>query len=413
MDVIIDNRVRSVTFQKKIDIEKDTFEFYFKVEGEFNFVAGQYAWLQFDRLKYTDLKGDRRAFSILNSQNVENTISFLCRIGTSGFKKTMLELKEGDKANVIGPFGHSFCFPEEKNENLVLISSGVGIAPFLSLVRYATQSNLNKKIQLLSFHLKDKGILYKTELETLSNQNKNLKVSHIQDAVDSKLFKSVVEKKSIYYISGTQFFVNQVCTSLKSLGVSEKDMRFENFFPTDEASHMLSLMFQKESLHIDDKESILFAGIQDSSHHLIITDKNGVILFANNSAQKITGFSFEEMKGNTPRLWGGLMNKEFYKKIWTSKLAGNIIDEEIVNRRKNGEIYYVISHISPIKNIQGEVIGFIATEEDITSIKKQEEILKQANFDLQRFSTMTADREIKMIELKKEIKELQKKLNEK
>ena len=207
--------------------------------------------------------------------------------------------------------------------------------------------------------------------------------------------------------------MNQACASLKSLGVSEKDMRFENFFPTDEASHMLSLMFQKESLHTDDKESILFAGIQDSSHHLIITDKNGVILFANKSAQKITGFSFEEMKGNTPRLWGGLMSKEFYKKLWTSKLAGNIIDEEIINRRKNGEIYYVISHISPIKNIKGEVIGFIATEEDITPIKKQEENLKQANSDLQRFSSMTADREIKMIELKKEIMELRKKLNEK
>jgi hypothetical protein len=108
------------------------------------------------------------------------------------------------------------------------------------------------------------------------------------------------------------------------------------------------------------------------------------------------------MLGNTPRLWGGLMDPDFYKKLWfTKKIDNQSFSGEITNRRKNGEIYIAQATISPIINEKGKTIGFIGTEEDIT---KQKETFE----DLQRFNKLTVDRELKMIELKKEIEELKK-----
>jgi signal transduction histidine kinase len=45
-------------------------------------------------------------------------------------------------------------------------------------------------------------------------------------------------------------------------------------------------------------------------------------------------------------------------------------DGEIINRRKNGQIYYVLAHITPIKSEMGAIVGYIGTEEDITKEKE-------------------------------------------
>lgn len=60
----------------------------------------------------------------------------------------------------------------------------------------------------------------------------------------------------------------------------------------------------------------LYSAIDTSTNHIILTDIDGKITYANKAAQTITGYSFDEMKGKTPRLWGGLMSGEFYKNLW-------------------------------------------------------------------------------------------------
>jgi len=54
-----------------------------------------------------------------------------------------------------------------------------------------------------------------------------------------------------------------------------------------------------------EKLGIFKQAIESTSDHVVITDENGVILFANKSSQRITGFSSKDMLGNTPRLWRG------------------------------------------------------------------------------------------------------------
>ncbi|MFZ2205170.1 MAG: PAS domain S-box protein [Minisyncoccia bacterium] len=129
----------------------------------------------------------------------------------------------------------------------------------------------------------------------------------------------------------------------------------------------------------NDDIGIYLLALESASNHIIITDVDGSIVYANKGAQDTTGYSFEEMKGNTPRLWGALMPVSFYKNLWqTIKYDREVFSAEIKNRRKNQEEYYTIAHISPIVNTKGDLTGFVASEEDITSQKQAEINLKNS-----------------------------------
>lgn len=125
----------------------------------------------------------------------------------------------------------------------------------------------------------------------------------------------------------------------------------------------------------EQEKEFLRSAVASSTNHIILTDVSGKIIYANAAAERFTGYSRDEILGNTPRLWGGLMGKEFYEKMWhTIKDERQPFVGEIKNRRKNGEEYYAIAHISPV--IQNdELVGFLGTEEDITELKKMEQQL--------------------------------------
>lgn len=131
------------------------------------------------------------------------------------------------------------------------------------------------------------------------------------------------------------------------------------------------------------EQQLLHAAIESSTNHITITDENGKILFANTAAYTLTGYTFKEMYNQTPRLWGGLMSADFYTNLWkTIKYDKKPIVTELTNIKKSGELYTVISHISPIKQ-KDTVVGFIGTEEDITKQKVLEEKLFEQNSKIQ------------------------------
>jgi PAS domain S-box-containing protein len=121
----------------------------------------------------------------------------------------------------------------------------------------------------------------------------------------------------------------------------------------------------------------LMRAVDNSTNHIIITDKNGVILYANSAATSNTGYSLEQMLGQTPRLWGSILDHDFYKDLWNESSMRSIANKEIINRNKSGELYYVNAHISPIQDKNNLTVGYIASESNITDIKKTQ--LKLAN----------------------------------
>lgn len=128
--------------------------------------------------------------------------------------------------------------------------------------------------------------------------------------------------------------------------------------------------FQKEQASVVDLEKFKLA-VDNASDHIIITDPDGIIVYANKCAEKITGYPIKEIIGNRPSLWGKQMPKEFYEKLWRIIKEDKIVfTGELKNKRKNGEIYVAEVSISPIFNNNGDVIFFVGIERDITLLKE-------------------------------------------
>lgn len=113
---------------------------------------------------------------------------------------------------------------------------------------------------------------------------------------------------------------------------------------------------------------------------LLLTDKKGKIIYVNKVFENITGWTLEEIKGETPRiLKSGEMSDDYYKRLWAKLLSGGEWYEKIVNKKKNGDLYHAMQKIVRIED-DGKLIGYIAMQEDVTyEIKKEEKLRKEIN----------------------------------
>ena len=127
--------------------------------------------------------------------------------------------------------------------------------------------------------------------------------------------------------------------------------------------------------------------VEQNPVFVLITNRDGKIEYANSSFLKKTGYALDEVIGKLANILNsGVQTKEFYKKLWETILSGNIWHGTFRNKKKNGEFYWARAVISPIKDSKGNLINFIALQEDITgqviaseTEKKQKEQLYEAS----------------------------------
>jgi len=120
---------------------------------------------------------------------------------------------------------------------------------------------------------------------------------------------------------------------------------------------------QEAQLRTLEKLGIFKLAVQNSYNHIVITDPDGTILYANQATQRITGFSQIELIGNSPRLWGGQMPAIFYRKLWKCiKEEHHPFIGECMNKRKNGALYRAHITITPMMREDGALVGFVGLE---------------------------------------------------
>ncbi|MCB5211863.1 EAL domain-containing protein [Rheinheimera aquimaris] len=118
--------------------------------------------------------------------------------------------------------------------------------------------------------------------------------------------------------------------------------------------------------------------IDASLDGIMITDHNGIIQSVNPSFCNITGYSLQEVLGQSPRLLSsGLHQTEFYRDMWQVLLQHGHWQGEIWNKRKNGELYPQWLTITAIRNEQQQISQFAAIFSDITERKQQEQKIHQ------------------------------------
>ncbi len=116
---------------------------------------------------------------------------------------------------------------------------------------------------------------------------------------------------------------------------------------------------------------------------VMVTDKGAQIIKVNPAFTAITGYSPEEVIGQTPRiLSSGAHSREFYKEMWTTLKATDSWHGEIFNRRKNGEFYTEWLSINQVHDNEGVLTNYVAMFSDISARKAAEErINKLAHYD--------------------------------
>jgi PAS domain S-box-containing protein len=118
---------------------------------------------------------------------------------------------------------------------------------------------------------------------------------------------------------------------------------------------------------------------------IVITDPNGSIIWVNPAFTTITGYAFNEVNGRNLRiLKSERQDTEFYRKLWETISNGKVWRGELVNRRKNGELYSEEMTITPVLGPDGMINNFIAIKQDITRRKQAEAALIKSNQDKQR-----------------------------
>ena len=115
--------------------------------------------------------------------------------------------------------------------------------------------------------------------------------------------------------------------------------------------------------------------IENASDHIIITDPEGLILYANPAVSKITGYKPKELTGKKPSIWGRQMPEEFYRKFWKRlKADKKPFIGEIRNKRKNGEHYDAEIKVAPVLERSNKIKYFVGIERDITRLKQIDQV---------------------------------------
>jgi len=115
----------------------------------------------------------------------------------------------------------------------------------------------------------------------------------------------------------------------------------------------------------------LHQAVEQSPEGICITDANGNIEYVNRAFMTSSGYDWEELAGSNPRLLSsGQTPREIYDEMWATLQAGGVWVGELINRRKNGEIYIESEIISPVRQPDGRITDYLAIKQDITE-KKQ------------------------------------------
>lgn len=123
----------------------------------------------------------------------------------------------------------------------------------------------------------------------------------------------------------------------------------------------------------------LSLAIEQSPNMVIITDIKGNIEYVNPQFTKSTGYRLDEVLGKNPRiLKSGETPEAEYGRLWNTLLGGGVWKGEFCNRRKNGDLYWELAAISPIRDYDHQITHFLAVKEDITERKRFEKELQQA-----------------------------------
>lgn len=143
------------------------------------------------------------------------------------------------------------------------------------------------------------------------------------------------------------------------------------------AAHLAGVVMARNQREVSLR--ILSEAIAQAGESILISDVNGVVEYVNPSFTKLTGYTPEDIIGNTPRvLKSGLQDAMFYENLWKTITAGKIWSKAIVDQRKDGSQFPALMSIAPIVDEVGKITHYVSIQQDMTEHQALEHQFHQA-----------------------------------
>lgn len=237
-------RSNKIKLLKKEMVAEGTEAFYFEKPENFTFIAGQHGDFTLINPPETDAEGNTRSFSFITAPH-EQHIGIATRMRDTAFKRVLGEMEPraiGSQITLKGPMG-DFMLHENAKRPAIFLAGGIGITPFMSIIKDAIHRNLPHMMYLFYSNRRPQDASFLSDLVALDKQSAQLLlVATMTDATKeswqgkvgyidmAKVDEYVPDRtNAVYYTAGPEKMVKAMRDMLNAAGVSNDDIKTEEF----------------------------------------------------------------------------------------------------------------------------------------------------------------------------------------
>lgn len=236
--------VHTVKLLRREPVAQDTIAFHFERPARFAFKAGQAIDVVLPEVLDGAGKKERHAFSIVSAP-FEDGIAIATRMRDSAYKRALAALAPGSSVEMHGPFG-SLTLHGDARRPAVLVAGGIGITPFVSMLRQAAHDRWPRPMALIYANRTPRGAAYLSELQQLARSTDRFRLLATMTAaertaddwegetgrIDEVLLRAAGMglEAPVYYLAGPPGMVEAASAAMARAGVAEDDIRSETFY---------------------------------------------------------------------------------------------------------------------------------------------------------------------------------------
>ncbi len=196
-------------------------------------------------------------------------------------------------------------------------------------------------------------------------------VCHITEEITSCEFRFVTPQGQVVWVLGN------------SVPLWDESGNFQGSVGT-----ILDITERKQAQNKESQLQQLSRALEQCGDNVIITTREGKIVYVNSGFERLTGYTEAEALGATPSLLrSGLHEREFYRNLWNTIHQGKVFYAVFTNRKKSGELFAEQKTITPLRDEHGQITHYISTGKDVTERQRAEERLEQVNQCFLNFSS--------------------------
>lgn len=173
---------------------------------------------------------ENRPFTIASAPH-EAELMIATRMRESAFKSHLAKLEPGDAVNIDGPNG-VMVLHRDVDQPAVFLAGGIGVTPFLSMLRDVAHRKLEHRVTLFYFNRRPQDAAFLEELQALEKSQRNFRLVAATERVSEPLLRRYVDdiKRPVYYFAGPPGMTMAVQGMLSDLGIAADAMRSEEFY---------------------------------------------------------------------------------------------------------------------------------------------------------------------------------------